>query len=59
MENQPNNILDATNTPTTLGTSTKNLVFDPITGDFVVVESDSAPEGAVVTKLAEDGFAWQ
>lgn len=39
------------------GHSMKDLVFDPITGDFVLVDKGSAHEGDIVTEMTEKGFA--
>lgn len=35
----------------------KDLVFDPVSGDFVLVDKGSAHEGDVVTEMTEKGFA--
>lgn len=39
------------------GHSMKDLVFDPITGDFVLVDKGTAHEGDIVTEMTEKGFA--
>lgn len=39
------------------GHSMKDLVFDPITGDFILVDKGSVQEGDVVTEMTEKGFA--
>lgn len=35
----------------------KDLVFDPVSGDFVLVDKGSALEGDIVTEMTEKGFA--
>ena len=35
----------------------KDLVFDPVSGDFVLVDKGSAHEGDIVTEMTEKGFA--
>ncbi len=38
--------------------STKDLVFDPVTGEFKQVSKTEAPaSGEVVTRMTEEGFA--
>jgi hypothetical protein len=37
--------------------SQKDLVFDPISGEFVLVPHGEIHEGDTVTRLSEDGFA--
>ena len=39
------------------GHSMKDLVFDPISGDFILVDKGSAQEGDIVTDMTEKGFA--
>lgn len=39
------------------GHSMKDLVFDPVSGDFVLVDKGSAHEGDIVTEMTEKGFA--
>lgn len=39
------------------GHSMTDLVFDPITGDFVLVNKGEAHEGDIVTEMTEKGFA--
>ena len=40
------------------GSSMKDLVFDPVTGEFKQVERSEAPaSGEVVTRMTEEGFA--
>ena len=40
------------------GSSMKDLVFDPETGEFKQVEKSEAPaSGEVVTRMTEEGFA--
>ncbi len=40
------------------GVSTKELVFDPETGEFKQVSKAAAPaSGEVVTRMTEEGFA--
>ena len=39
------------------GHSMKDLVFDPISGDFVLVDKGSEHEGDIVTEMTEKGFA--
>ena len=36
----------------------KDLVFDPVSGDFVLVDKGSAHEGDIVTEMTEKGFAY-
>jgi hypothetical protein len=40
------------------GTSMKDLVFDPVSGEFKQVSKTETPEsGEVVTRMTEEGFA--
>ena len=39
------------------GQSMKDLVFDPITGDFILVDKGEEHEGDIVTEMTEKGFA--
>ena len=39
------------------GHSMKDLVFDPISGDFILVDKDSSHEADIVTDMTEKGFA--
>lgn len=39
------------------GTSTKDLVFDPETGEFVIGQKGVSGAGDIVTQMTEDGFA--
>ena len=39
------------------GHSMTDLVFDPISGDFVLVNKDEVHEGDIVTEMTEKGFA--
>lgn len=39
------------------GRCMKDLVFDPVSGDFVLVDKGSAREGDIVTEMTEKGFA--
>ena len=39
------------------GHSMKDVVFDPVSGDFVLVDKGSAHEGDIVTEMTEKGFA--
>lgn len=40
------------------GHSMKDLVFNPVTGDFELVDKGTAHEGDVVTEMTEKGFAY-
>lgn len=35
----------------------KDLVFDPVSGDFVLVDKGSVHDGDIVTEMTEKGFA--
>ena len=39
------------------GHSMNDLVFDPISGDFVLVDKGATHEGDIVTEMTEKGFA--
>ena len=39
------------------GVSMKALVFDPISGDFVLMDKNEVTAGDVVTDMTEKGFA--
>ncbi len=39
------------------GSTLKELVYNPVTGDFEQVPKGTAHEGDVVTEMTKDGFA--